>query len=114
MGLFDSVYAPCAHCGAEIEYQSKADEDACLNRYTVETAPTHILADVLNSPEFCRHCEKWTALYDPKFPPEQPRPRPDPTPKKVRDPEAGEISIHRTQKFLRWWKAPFTRDDIEE
>ncbi len=112
MGLFDSVYAPCAHCGEQIEYQSKADIAPYLNQYTVDDAPPHILRDVLNEPHYCQKCGKWTVLFDPQFPPsDSDTPRPAPIPQKVRDPGAGEFDSH--EQGMRWWEAPFTLADID-
>ena len=112
MGLFDMVYAPCAHCGAGIEYQSKADDAPYMNSYTLETAPTHILVDVLNDPHYCAQCGNWTALYDARYPPE--RPRPSPIPRKLRQPTDGEWHGHSTHTDLRWWDAPFSEDDFAD
>lgn len=110
MGFFDSVYAPCAHCEAPIEYQSKADMVPYMNVYTTEDAPTHILRDVLNSPHHCPKCHKWTVLYDPRFPPDADQPRPEPTPRKVRTPAPGEAD----GGFGRyWWGTVFKMSDME-
>lgn len=111
MGLFDSVYAPCATCGENIEFQSKADDCPYMNSYTVETAPAHILRDVLNDPQYCKRCGGWSALYDPLFPPNPPPlPRPTPVVKKLRQPT--KPRIHSTQDFLRWWDEPFSEADF--
>ena len=64
MGLFDSVYARCPNCGREIEHQSKADPDPYMNRYTPETAPRHILEDILWNPAWCRDCGVWHVIVD--------------------------------------------------
>lgn len=111
MGMFDSVYAPCAHCGSEIEYQSKAGE-CCMDRYTVETAPVEVLIDILNEPHYCAGCGRWTALFDPRFTPTPPRPEPRSV--KVREPSPEETRIHSSHTYLRWWQAPFSEADIVE
>ncbi len=108
MGLFDSVMADCPNCGAKLEFQSKAGE-CYMNVYSVEDAPDDVVRDVLNRPEYCRHCEKWSCLYDPDYPPEFP---PRPTPKMVKVREPSEPLIHETQPYLRWWNARFTSEDI--
>lgn len=112
MGMFDSVYADCPRCGHRNEFQSKEGE-CCLHSYTVETAPTYVLIDVLNEPQFCAGCKGWFALYDPAYPPGPPK-RPNPTAVLVREPTEGEFSVytHRPD-MMRWWDAPFTLDDIE-
>ena len=108
MGMFDSVMADCPTCGKKLEFQSKEGECYC-NFYSVDDAPVYVLRDVLNDPHYCRHCGKWSCLYDPVFQPvELPRPRPKMV--KVREPDNPNIS--RTQTYLRWWNEPFTSDDI--
>jgi hypothetical protein len=114
MGLFDSVYVACPNCGVENELQSKADDDPYLNRYTVEDAPTHILIDVLNSPHYCGKCGSWFALIDPRFPPGDELPRPEPTAELLRDPGEGEWHGHDIHKELRWWDAPFSFVDLRK
>jgi hypothetical protein len=109
MGLFDSVLAPCPHCGNRIEFQSKEGE-CCMNVYNIDAAPTEVLTDVLNDPAYCRHCEKWSALYDPTFPPNAQPPRPNPRMVKLREPE--KQYIHPHQSFLRWWESAFSEEDI--
>jgi len=117
MGLFDSVYVPCPHCGAEVEHQSKADQDPYMNRYTLDDAPAHILEDVLNQPTYCQTCGKWHALLHPSRPPGEPPPRLEGIrAAKVRTPRDEEIGIHSTQPFLRWWmtdRLPFTMSDVD-
>ena len=53
MGIFDSVYVDCPHCGNPVEFQSKADNAAYMRRFTFLTAPDHILRDILHRPEHC-------------------------------------------------------------
>lgn len=110
MGLFDSVMADCPTCGKRLEFQSKADIDPCMRVYTVETAPGHILRDVLNEPNYCQHCDQWSVLYDPAFPPNAEPPRPSPSMRKLRQPT--DPDIHPTQPFLRWWNEPFSEADF--
>lgn len=112
MGLFDSLYHNCPTCGARNEFQSKADIDPYMRSYTVESAPTHILVDVLNAPEYCQSCGNWFALIDPRFPPDAEPPRPDPKAVKLRALNEGEYSSH--PQGMRWWNAPFTFADIAE
>lgn len=111
MGLFDSVYAPCAHCGSPIEYQSKADEDPYMNRYTVEDAPAAILWDVMNAPVHCQACDGWTALIDPRFPGGD-IPRPELKPAAVRTPK--DYLTH--PQGMKWWPhlLKFSYEDLEE
>lgn len=112
MGLFDSVYVPCPHCSRKVEIQSKADEAPYMNRYTIEDAPTHILIDVLNRPEYCRGCGGWLVLVDPRYPPENPEPpRPTPEIAKTRTPS----NPHRHDQGFQWWPddEPFTYADID-
>ena len=107
MGLFDRVMADCPNCGKPVEFQSKAGE-CYMNVYSVKDAPTEVLTDILNSPEYCRHCEEWCCLFDPNFLPEPPRPEPEM--RRVRQPN--NPNIHSTQPYLRWWEEPFSIDDI--
>ena len=109
MGLFDSVYADCPTCEKPLEFQSKSGECG-LNNYTVADAPTEVLWDVLNEPNFCRHCGEWSCLYDSQYPPQDERPKPAPKMVRVRQPS--KPYIHKTQPSLRWWDEPFTSDDI--
>jgi hypothetical protein len=112
MGLFDSVLADCPNCGRKVEFQSKAGE--CFMRcYAPNEAPPEVLADVLNDPQYCRHCDNWMALVDPAHPPGPPK-RPDARAVRLREPDAAEISVHASQPFLRWWNAPFSYADIVE
>ena len=114
MGLFDSVYAECPRCRREVEFQSKADEEPYLNRYTPETAPTHILIDVLNDPHYCHGCGAWFVLIDPRFPPGDELPRPEPTARLLRQPGEGEWHGHSHHAELRWWDAPFSFADLAD
>lgn len=112
MGLFDSIYVDCPHCGKPVEFQSKADEAPYMERYTISNAPTHILTDVLNRPTHCKSCDGWLALVDPTVPIEPPRPRPSPRIAKVRTPENPETHF----QGFKWWpdNTPFTNADILE
>ena len=108
MGLFDSVYVDCPHCGKPVEFQSKADEAPYMHRYTIADAPTHILTDVLNRPEHCMSCGGWMALVDPAFPIEPPRPAPKVA--KVRTPDNPEKHF----QGMQWWPdgEKFTKNDL--
>lgn len=74
MGLFDSVYVPCPACNKPVEFQSKAHDDPCMRRYTLDDAPDYILRDIMNYPERCESCGQWFALLDQRFPIKPPRP----------------------------------------
>jgi hypothetical protein len=112
MGMFDSVYAPCPHCGKKVEFQSKADICPMCNVYTIEDAPTHILIDVLNLPTYCQSCGGWMVLIDPRYPPENPEP-PRPTPEIVKTRTPADPVKH-TQGF-QWWPdhERFTYADLD-
>jgi len=111
MGIFDSVYAPCPHCGKLVEFQSKASEDAYMRRFTVDDAPAEILADVMNNPEHCMSCGGWMALVDPKYPPGE-KPKPDLHPAKVRTPD----NPKKHFQGMQWWpeNEPFTTNDLTD
>lgn len=111
MGMFDSVYADCPECGSAVEFQSKEGE-CYLNNYTIETAPTEVLRDVINYPRYCRDCGNWMALVDPDFPPDYMPPCPSPKAVKLRQPADGEFTAHKEQPYIRWWEPPFTFEDI--
>lgn len=52
MGMFDSLYVPCA-CGEEVEFQSKAG-DCALERYTLSNCPPRIAGDLIGQSQTCR------------------------------------------------------------
>lgn len=110
MGLFDSVMVPCPKCSKPVEFQSKEDE-AYMNVYSLENAPTRILYDIMNWPEYCESCGQWFALIDPRHPP-GPRPRPAPRVAKVRTPD--NPSTHF--QGMKWWPDDegFSYADIDE
>ncbi len=111
MGMFDSVYTPCPRCGHKTEFQSKEGECSC-NVYTLDNAPTEVLIDIVNDPQFCGGCKKWFVLFDPAYPPTEP-PRPYPKAVPVREPNEGEFTAYQhNPDSLRWWDAPFTIDDL--
>lgn len=57
MGLFDSVYVACPHCGEQNEMQSKAALYPRCNNYTLDTAPPEILVDLgVSGPNHCENC----------------------------------------------------------
>ena len=110
MGLFDSVYVDCPHCGKPVEFQTKADDCPYMQRYTLLTAPDHILRDVLNDPRHCQSCDGWLALLDPRFP-LTPPPRPNPVAVKVKTPE----NPLGHEQGMKWWPdgKPFTVNDLQ-
>jgi hypothetical protein len=97
MGLFDSVYVACPHCSKTVEFQSK-EWNCDMTVYSLETAPTAILYDIINYPNHCEKCDGWFALVDPKYPP-GPRPRPDLVTARVRSPETP--GTH--PQGMKWW-----------
>lgn len=108
MGLFDSVYVPCPHCGSRVEIQVEGDE--CMNSYTPETAPDYILRQAMNDGEHCMACDKWLTLAD-KDRPLEPIARPNVAVMKLRTP-AGLPPPH--PQGMRWWPgAAPTPDDID-
>ena len=110
MGMFDSVYAPCAWCGENLEFQTKAG-DRCMEIFTPENAPYHIAFDVLNDVSYCK-CGNWTILADPKFPPEYVPPKPNLVPAKLRKPDDDYVTIHSSDTNMRWWNGPLKNKDI--
>ena len=112
MGLFDSVYIRCPKCGAPMEFQSKALADPYMRSYTLGTAPTAILSDIINSPQYHKECGQWVALIDRNFPPGWQAPRPSPVPTKVKNPENPRTHF---QDF-KWWPddKTFSYDDLDE
>lgn len=69
MGVFDMVHVPCPNCGEPVEFQSKALYGS-MDRFTLENAPTPILIDIMNAPDYCMACGQWVALIDPRHPPD--------------------------------------------
>jgi hypothetical protein len=108
MGLFDSIYAPCAHCGAPLEFQTKAG-DCQMDRFEIDTAPAYLLWDVKDDPKHCIKCDGWTALIDPAIPP-GPQPPPDLRAARVQAPESPQTH----PQGWKWWplKKVFTFDDL--
>ena len=98
MGLFDSVYVDCPHCGKPVEFQTKADIAPYMRRYTLDDAPDYMLHDIINSPEHCGACDQWMVLVDPKFPPGEP-PRPNIQVAKCRTPENPDTHF----QGMKWW-----------
>ena len=109
MGMFDSVIVQCPNCGKGMEFQSKAG-DCDLISYTLESAPSEILMDIMNDPQFHQACGQWVALVDPAFPPPY-RPRPNLQAAKVHAPD----KPHENPNG-QWWPCDhdFTFDDLEE
>lgn len=108
MGLFDSVYVPCANCGTKIEYQSKAGE-CYMHEYDIETASTEVLMDVINDPRQCYKCGKWNALVDSRYPPDYRPPHPNPTARILKEPKPE--SVKGSPPYS--WLAGFSFDDLE-
>lgn len=109
MGMFDSVYVACPHCGKPVEHQSKEGE-CYLNRYSLEDAPSEILFDIMNDPVHCESCGNWMALIDPRYPPGE-RPKPNLRAAKVKAPEN---PITHPQG-MKWWPHDdkrFTYEDL--
>lgn len=102
MGLFDSLYVDCPHCGTPVEFQSK-EWNCDLSVYSLESAPTAILRDAMNWPTRCGKCDGWVALIDPDFPPGPP-PRPALRAAKIRTPEKPETH----SQGMKWW--PYDKD----
>ena len=110
MGMFDSVMIDCPKCGKPMEFQSKAG--GCgLDVFTLENAPSEVLMDIMNEPQFHRACGEWVALVDPKFPPPY-RPRPDLRPRGVKPPDLP--PGHKPE--WDWWpyETQFTFSDLKE
>ncbi len=108
MGLFDSVYVMCPHCGGRVEMQCEGNEE--MASYTPETAPTFILRQVMNGePSHCEKCDGWLVLTDPRDPLAEPE-RPPTVVLKVRSPE--NPTTH--PQGMKWWPGgrPFTKDDL--
>lgn len=96
MGLFDSVYVDCPHCGSKVELQCTGQE--CMNSYTLENAPTFILREIMNGePSHCMKCDGWLAVVDPRNP--YIEERPPAVVAKVRSPP--NPSVH--EQGMKWW-----------
>jgi hypothetical protein len=52
---FDEVVILCPECSTPNIIQSKAG-DCCLASYSLDTAPTVIIADIANEPMYCNEC----------------------------------------------------------
>lgn len=96
MGIFDSVYVDCPHCGKPVEFQSK-EGDPYMNHFTLLTAPDEILRDILNWPNHCETCDGWFALLDQRYPIKPPRPSPIAV--KVKTPEFPKTH----PQGMKWW-----------
>lgn len=53
MGIFDSLYVVC-RCGEEVEFQSKADDDAYCRRFDLTNCPPVIAADLIGDSKDCQ------------------------------------------------------------
>lgn len=109
MGLFDSVYVDCPHCGSPVEFQTKADDAPYMRRYTLADAPDYMLRDIINDPRHCQSCDGWLALLDPRYPINPPRPNPIPI--KVKTPDNPRCHF----QGMKWWPdgKDFTVADLE-
>jgi len=108
MGLFDSVYVECPHCGSKVELQCDGNEE--MASYTLDTAPTFILRQVMNrGPTHCRKCDGWLVVTDPRNPLAEPE-RPPTVVLKVRTPP----SPNTHPQGFKWWPdgVPFSKDDL--
>lgn len=109
MGLFDSVYVKCPHCGSDVEMQCEGNEE--MRSYTPDTAPTFILRQVINGePIHCMKCDGWLVLTDPRAPLQEPE-RPPTVVLKVKPPR--NPSTH--PQGMKWWPAdePFGVENLE-
>lgn len=59
--MFNSVYAPCPNCYADVEFQSKAGASTLAN-YMYEEVPQDIALDLNCSIEECPVCKTKVAL----------------------------------------------------
>lgn len=109
MGLFDSVYVECPHCGERVEIQVEGHEQ--MNSYTLETAPNFILREAMNRPEHCRACDGWLTVVDPRNPLAE-NERPPTKVLKVKSPDNPRTHF----QGMKWWpeELPFGRDDLIE
>lgn len=61
MGMFDTLYFPCPHCGELTGEQSKAG-GCMLDSYNLGDCPPAILCDIVEDQEYrtiyCEHCNK--------------------------------------------------------
>jgi len=67
MGMFDSVYAPCARCGNHIEIQSKAGE-CCLQIFSINSVPIAVADDLDGEVVHCEKCETTNVVTIQKVP----------------------------------------------
>lgn len=77
MGMFDTVYLPCAKCGGLVGFQSKSGE-CILGEYTLKDCPPEVLAGAAGRPyniqcASCKaylevevHVSAWTKQVGPK------------------------------------------------
>jgi len=57
MGMFDSVYLRCPHCGNELEFQSKVGKCVLAN-YSENDCPAEIGKDLAGEVQHCEGCHK--------------------------------------------------------
>ena len=111
MGMFDSVLTPCPKCGVNMEFQSKG-MDCDMEVYTLENAPTAILWDIINDPQYHEACGQWVALIDPDYPPPYHRPKPKLAATKVNAPDNPGTHF----QGAKWWPygLDFTYADLTD
>ena len=69
MGMFDSVYVECPHCGEKVEFQSKAG-DCYLATIDQEEVPIEIANDIVGDTIYCERCDgRFTLHILTKLPP---------------------------------------------
>jgi hypothetical protein len=61
MGMFDTVWVPCANCGKLLDYQSKAGPCE-MNEYTLDTAPPRVQGDLAGEELACVACGNVTGF----------------------------------------------------
>lgn len=111
MGMFDTVITPCPNCGKPLAFQTKADPNPSMERWTLENAPRHILCDIVNAPEHHQACGAWglpdrSELRAARAPP----PRPAPIGVVLKPPE----KPYENQGY-KWWPdfEPVTLDHVD-
>ena len=98
MGLFDSVYVPCPHCGGRVEIQCDGNEE--MASYSLDNAPDFILRQIMDGiPSHCMKCDGWLLVHDPSQPLGRP-PRPKTTVLKIKTPP--DLPPPHPQG-MRWW-----------
>lgn len=59
MGMYDTVWVKCPHCGKRTDMQSKSG-DCCLDNYELKDAPIEVVADLISGRGWtkCTWCSK--------------------------------------------------------